>query len=287
MIEDWHGTLRGYQHHKCRCDSCVDAKSHYRRNSRKARSLEISGDEDWHGEEKGRKYYGCICDKCVPINDNSLSNCHGTLRGYQTFKCRCSDCKNFMSTYQANLRVKNLEKAKDGSEAWHGTYTGYSKYGCRCELCDMAAKDYRAEQRSKKKPVKVIVGDEDWHGTIAGYRSWRCRCDKCKNAMSEYNNTDENRLKIRASRYSISIEELKYLQSLGCAICSTMDPVGVGWCIDHDHSCCSGSRSCGKCIRGILCQKCNVALGGFKDNISIILKGIDYLNNNRTHKDIS
>jgi hypothetical protein len=31
--------------------------------------------------------------------------------------------------------------------------------------------------------------------------------------------------------------------------------------VDHDHSCCPGSRSCGKCIRGLLCAHCNWLVG--------------------------
>ena len=28
--------------------------------------------------------------------------------------------------------------------------------------------------------------------------------------------------------------------------------------VDHDHSCCEGGNSCGKCIRGVLCRGCNM-----------------------------
>ncbi len=36
--------------------------------------------------------------------------------------------------------------------------------------------------------------------------------------------------------------------------------------IDHDHSCCRGKKSCGKCIRGLACHACNTGIGAFRDD---------------------
>lgn len=49
--------------------------------------------------------------------------------------------------------------------------------------------------------------------------------------------------------------------------------------VDHDHKCCSGEnkKTCGKCLRGLLCPKCNLILGLAGDS-SICLSGlISYL----------
>lgn len=61
--------------------------------------------------------------------------------------------------------------------------------------------------------------------------------------------------------------------------CRSRDP-GAGrknMCIDHDHSCCSGQNSCGKCIRGLLCMSCNLMLGHAKDRESVLFGLVEYL----------
>ena len=47
--------------------------------------------------------------------------------------------------------------------------------------------------------------------------------------------------------------------------------------IDHDHACCPGTRSCGKCVRGLLCNWCNRLLGMAFDNPAILAGAIQYL----------
>ena len=64
-----------------------------------------------------------------------------------------------------------------------------------------------------------------------------------------------------------------------CAICKKhQSELPKVLSVDHDHSCCPGAFSCGKCIRGLLCSSCNLALGGFGDNINMLQLAIDYLN---------
>jgi hypothetical protein len=53
-------------------------------------------------------------------------------------------------------------------------------------------------------------------------------------------------------------------QGFACAMCRTPFEEDQRICIDHDHACCPPklpSRCCGKCVRGLLCLTCNVALG--------------------------
>ena len=47
--------------------------------------------------------------------------------------------------------------------------------------------------------------------------------------------------------------------------------------VDHDHACCAGRTSCGKCVRRLLCRVCNAGLGAFNDNIEILHEAIAYL----------
>lgn len=84
------------------------------------------------------------------------------------------------------------------------------------------------------------------------------------------------------SRHGIKLENFQERlakQDHACAVCRR-DNIGKGrgrLHIDHDHSCCPGPKSCGKCVRGLLCTYCNTGLGGLRDNPAIILNALTYL----------
>lgn len=75
-------------------------------------------------------------------------------------------------------------------------------------------------------------------------------------------------------------EALLDKQGGGCAICGKQNASGRNLAVDHSHSCCSGERSCGKCIRGLLCGNCNHGLGKFKDDPTLLAAAVSYLNKN-------
>lgn len=83
---------------------------------------------------------------------------------------------------------------------------------------------------------------------------------------------------IRYAKYGITIEWFEAtLKRQGgvCAVCGGTPKV---FAVDHDHACCSEqNKSCGKCVRGLVCIKCNTGLGMFNDSPTALRAAADYL----------
>lgn len=81
--------------------------------------------------------------------------------------------------------------------------------------------------------------------------------------------------KLRNIKYNYGLDKEQYelLISSGCMVCKSRDYLFI----DHDHSCCPGVKTCGKCIRGILCRNCNHAEGHLKSDPELVLMLYKYL----------
>lgn len=84
----------------------------------------------------------------------------------------------------------------------------------------------------------------------------------------------------RMSKYRLddtSFANMLTAQKNLCAICERLLVAGRGTHVDHDHACCSGSKTCGKCVRGLLCDGCNHMIGKAHDDVSLLRAAANYL----------
>ena len=107
-----------------------------------------------------------------------------------------------------------------------------------------------------------------------GHRSMCNFCDRNRKTKRDKLTKKERAEKHLFSKYKMTPEEFTSLlesQENKCAICKTLDPGGRynKFHVDHCHKT--------EKIRGLLCHKCNYALGYFQDNSSNLLRAIQYL----------
>lgn len=103
-----------------------------------------------------------------------------------------------------------------------------------------------------------------------GLTTYCKRCDRSARLLRNYG--------ITADQYDAMLDE----QGGTCAICPAVPKDGQSLHVDHDHACCPGrKKSCGQCVRGLLCEDCNRVLGMFRDDTTRLQSAIDYLSRER------
>ena len=77
---------------------------------------------------------------------------------------------------------------------------------------------------------------------------------------------DDSRAPTRRKAHGLTVDEqddLRARQGGVCGICGLPGELQI----DHDHRHCPGRYGCPRCVRGLLCPRCNGLLGQFGDGI--------------------
>lgn len=148
--------------------------------------------------------------------------------------------------------------------------------------CTMCKKEYASNYRdgNDELRVKEKARHERYMQTNHYQNYYQSIKETKKIYMAEWRKENpfasvELNFKLTADDYQMMLEA----QGFVCAICKNPPEPGKRLFVDHDHSCCSGQKTCGRCVRGLLCHQCNVGIGFLQDDITRLENSIEYLKN--------
>ena len=169
----------------------------------------------------------------------------------------CRDCGAAMEYRMGRPPIRCRPCAQEDARRRHRVNPAYA--AGMCERCSTAIDLGRGNQRRYCSCCRSEVGREQRRAWFAARPDY----------MQRYMEKHGLRLYLRArgvsqERYDALVAE----QGGRCASCGESCERLV---LDHDHACCNfdpttGQPWCGQCIRGLLCNGCNSAIGFLRDD---------------------
>lgn len=212
--------------------------------------------------------------------------------------CAVPDCERAVRARSlCNAHYKRWKKTGDpGPAEIRKPLEGQQCIGPDCETPAHARKMCQGHYAQWRKGHPLTPVKPSWVGrTLERDGDGNKQCRECagwfplsdytrfihsKDGLGAYCPTCRKRRSLR-NMYQITLEQYEALlakQGGVCAICGSEDESGKMLAVDHDHACCPGTdRSCGKCVRGLLCSACNQGIGKFRDDIGRLESAIAYL----------
>ena len=196
-----------------------------------------------------------VCTKCDQLKpESSVYYAPLYRKGKQYFSGMCRECKN------SKRRVKPSVAPKYNSGSLR-----------QCIKCDLVRPiDNFANKRKEKSSICMPcmrIYSRNYYANNSEDLKSNARRHKASHPNQYKNFAFHN---ISQDNYNLLLQKHDGL----CWICKDKQAI----CIDHDHSCCdSKSRSCGKCIRGVLCNGCNFMIGLARDDVQVLKSAIEYL----------
>lgn len=140
-----------------------------------------------------------------------------------------------------------------------------------CRDCRRAyMREYVRKRPHKPSPYKPYKSSPCSCGIV--WRFGHCRFCHKETGQSDARacvdcRRERDRWRTIRRKYHLGRDEYERMfaaQDGRCGMCD--EPSDKLLRVDHDHSCCPGKFTCGKCIRGLLCDRCNSMLGQFSDD---------------------
>lgn len=180
------------------------------------------------------------CKKCKetkPLTDFYKSKVYKWELDGHDYYCKYCRCGTSIRSRKNNNRTKKC--SVEGCDGVH-----YAKTYCRNHWTRV----------SRNGTTDLLIGRPDRFGT--------------KKAV----NLRKSQMRIK---YQLTIEQYEEMAKNGCHICGKAATPYKNLHVDHDHKCCpviykrKGSktgtiRTCGLCVRGILCDSCNMAVAKYE-----------------------
>jgi hypothetical protein len=174
---------------------------------------------------------------------------------------QCTNCQE----YKDKSDFHKYAKAQDGLKPW-------------CKVCvreyDMAEDDPKRVMPRKIQGTEIHCRYCEQYLPKSSFWSNNTYCRECTVALGHIKNL---------KNYGLTRDDyvnMEKSQNGVCKICGESEKYNKRLSVDHDHLCCSGIKSCGKCIRGLLCSRCNRGLGIINDDVRLLQNMIEYLNGN-------
>ena len=161
-----------------------------------------------------------------------------------------------MKAYQAEWYQKNKEKSLKKRKERYDLNKEHEK--------ELAKNLYslNKEKRNKQSREWALNNPEKRKATLKKYRDKNPSYRRNAHLKKKYGITQED------------FDRMFLEQDGRCLICNThQSELKTVLCVDHSHE-------TGK-VRGLLCQRCNVGIGKFEDNINFFKRIIEYLQLNQ------
>lgn len=120
------------------------------------------------------------------------------------------------------------------------------------------------------------------HDSVAKCQGLMC-CNyfRIQRKNTKFCSRDCDRSNSNIARYGISVQDWQamYIEQKASCVCGEkFDYLVKLPGVDHNHNCCNSQvKSCGQCVRSLLCSQCNMALGLLKDSPERLELLADYL----------